>query len=236
MDCQDDRDQICERELTGSTNWIVRTTEKVFASLELLSLLECLKRALKICLENDHYQSIEECVIDGYAIGMFTISIMLSWLLPLHHFLPAFLLLNAIALLRIIGLLAVHVNRLIFDPYNMRRDGRNALRSHRRVIILAFFSIGEFVFWFAMLYRLWGRTDFIRALAFSFNMMTTFGPAPKLRICPILSLPQAAIGFFMTITVFANIIAYLPKRGSKDEREKEALLEKWREEKAPPYP
>jgi len=151
---------------------------------------------------------------------------------------------------RIVEILTIQVNALLFDYYVKTRERLRAsnrkssdsqnkkkiepyvIQGYTRITILLLHNFVEIVFWFSVLYL--GFPSFftsdsaplsqISALTFSFYTMTTFGHIPQVQIYScgkILTLVQAATGLFMALLILSRFIGLMPRAPTSDPVEKE---------------
>jgi voltage-gated potassium channel Kch len=122
---------------------------------------------------------------------------------------------------------------ILFDPFAGTTESREfALRSYRRIVILALHNYLEVVLWFAAFYRtfrdLYGpnaATLGSAVGAFYYSMVTTttvgYGDvAPVTDQGRLVVTIHLAVGVFMSVVILARFVSYLPTPRTMDETER----------------
>jgi len=146
---------------------------------------------------------------------------------------PLKLCLMIYAAIRLLEVTTYQARVVLLDPYNHPgRVSDYALRSYRRTVVLALHNYVEAVIWFAAAYS-YLRDSFvgkdhlatpIGALYYSMVTMTTVGYgdiAPNACTGQALVIAHLLVAVFMTLVIFARIIAFLPRPKTLDETEKD---------------
>ena len=139
---------------------------------------------------------------------------------------------------RVFEIIVYQAKVVLFDAYRQPRSTPDyAVRSYRRIVVLALHNYFEVVFWFAAAYaalsELFGDKALLvarpaGALYFSIVTMATVGygdVAPSSDGGRILVTLQVAIGLLMTIVILARVVAFLPTPRTLDEAEKPSGVE-----------
>jgi len=137
--------------------------------------------------------------------------------------------------IRIAETVVYQINVVLLDEYRARRAGRPyAVRSYRRLVMLAIHNYVEILLWFAAYYAL-NSSKFIStgglhlqtfwgAVYQSVLTMTTLGygdtyPAQGQWLAGLIVASETVIGVFLAIIVLARMLALVPKPSSIDEYE-----------------
>ncbi|MBZ5641024.1 MAG: potassium channel family protein, partial [Acidobacteriia bacterium] len=137
--------------------------------------------------------------------------------------------------IRVLEVVVYQANVVLFNPYRESPATANyAVRSYRRIVILALHNYVEAVVWFAAAYATYrhlfgGKADVLStpvgALYFSMVTMTTVGYGeitPANDGARALVIAHLLVAVFMTLVILARFVGFLPVPRTMDDTERPA--------------
>jgi voltage-gated potassium channel Kch len=206
--------------------FVVQFWGRVLATLRWLSPLELIWLAAP---QLRTHGWVDVWVLLNLAISVLT-------LLLATHFGPSCSVAIALVIygaIRIFEIVVYQAKVVLFDPYRQPRLISDfAVRSYRRIVVLALHNYLETVFWFAAIYSVFRYafgekaqvlSSAIGALYFSMGTMVTLGYG---EITPTDDYGRAVVfvhllvAIFMTLVILARFVAFLPVPRTLDDTER----------------
>jgi hypothetical protein len=209
-------------------SYIVHFWSGVFDKLRWVSCFEFIRLIFRKTIAK---YACMEAFIDSWVLGNLILA-GISLFFPIA--LTVKIALSLWGALRVVEIFIYQVNVLLFDEYRSALKGPvYALIGYRRIFILLLHNYVEIVLWFALLYNLHSDlfsyaeqlghqnplTTSVGALYYSIVTMTTLGYGdimPSADNGRLIVIAQVTAGVFLTLTVIARYIAYLPKPNTYD--------------------
>lgn len=156
--------------------------------------------------------------VDLYIFIWFMVELMAVVTLCLVGWRPTYLILvvRILGALRIIDIIQVNVNIVLFDRLRIEKDYYMA--SLVRTIVLTMLNYFQMLVWFGLIYctilnDLKNANDWTDAFYFSIITQLTigYGDIAPLRSAKLIAVGQGIIGFFFMVLILARFITILPK-------------------------
>ena len=206
-------------------SFVVQFWDKILASLRWLSPLEL------ICIVFPKLRT--HGWIDVWVFLNLIFSIVALFLASYTHLHILHISCVVYAAIRVLEIVVYQAKIVLFDPYRLPRSTSDyAVRSYRRIVVLALHNYLETILWFAGIYSVF-RISFgeraqilssaVGALYYSIVTMATLGYG---EITPtndwgrIIVIAHLVIAVFMSLIILARFIGFLPTPRTLDETER----------------